>query len=95
MITWMMAYPNSIWRAPGWKVKFLLPYMTNNDLKLSFKGIEKATHLKTLHLSSTSIDNMEDNDNAPDSLINSHLAECQFKDEIPPEFYKLSNLQIA
>jgi len=95
MITWMMAYPNSIWRAPGWKVKFLLPYMTNNDLKLSFKGIEKASHLKTLHLSSTLIDNMEDADNAPDSLINLHLAECQFKDEIPPEFYKLSNLKIA
>mmetsp|Transcript_16197 Transcript_16197/g.23787 ORF Transcript_16197/g.23787 Transcript_16197/m.23787 type:complete len:292 (-) Transcript_16197:199-1074(-) len=70
------------------------PLFTQPKLN-SFKGIEKATHLKTLHLSSTSIDNMEDNDNAPDSLINSHLAECQFKDEIPPEFYKLSNLQIA
>jgi len=75
------------------------PGLHNKDGRLSItRGcdrIEKATHLKTLHLSSTLIDNMEDADNAPDSLINLHLAECQFKDEIPPEFYKLSNLKIA
>eukprot|EP00957_Ditylum_brightwellii_P121434 9261330-Ditylum_brightwellii.AAC.1 len=65
-----------------------LPGLHNKDGRTSITrgcdGIEKATHLKILHLSSTLIDNMEDVDNAPDSLINLHLAECQFKDEIPP-----------
>jgi len=81
--------PTSIYQLPGLERLNL----SNNDIKLSFIGIENAANLNLLHLSGTSLDSMEGIEEAPASLKELHLAQCDFEGEIPSEFFQLSGLQ--
>ena len=55
----------------------LLLEFSNNDVDIKFDGLAKATKLKTLQLSNTSIRSLKGIEQAPATLTEIHLADNQ------------------
>mmetsp|Transcript_16074 Transcript_16074/g.24004 ORF Transcript_16074/g.24004 Transcript_16074/m.24004 type:complete len:2620 (-) Transcript_16074:183-8042(-) len=83
--------PSSIFEIDG------LEYLdlSKNFIKFKFDGINKATNLKHLDISSTGLDSLDDLEQLRETSIeNFYLSSNNVKSEIPHSMYKLTNLKI-
>ena len=80
--------PTDIWELSNAR----LISFTNNEIDISFEGIEKATALKVLKLSMCHIRSLEGIENVPDRLVELHLAKNQFNRTVPQEIFSLQQV---
>jgi hypothetical protein len=65
---------------------------TNNEVAVSFEGIEKATALKVLKLSMCHIRSLEGIENVSSGLSELHLAKNQFNGTVPEQIFSLKQV---